>query len=192
VRLSFDDIWTPDRPLPDGPGLRSLCGRLLAWWNASDLLPRLTVAYNPAMRTALGRAKLRQWRVELNVRLLMRAPAELIPTLAHELAHFVVFRRVGSIRQPHGPEFMELMRLVGMPQRARHRVNVSGLRRRRQHYLYRQQCRECGASFIVRRVRRRACCPTCGKTPAWAVHRAPATPEGLALLQAAPQADDRG
>jgi predicted SprT family Zn-dependent metalloprotease len=182
VRLSFDDIWRPDQPLPDGPTLDRLAARILLAWAAADLRGRFALAYNPAMRTALGRALLREGRVELNARLLMREPGQLIPTLAHELAHLVVHHRHGR-QPPHGTRFGQLMRSIRMTDQATHKMDVGDLRRGRRRYLYRHQCATCGAVFIARSVRRNVYCRACGPPGRWIVHRSQATAEGLAALQ---------
>jgi SprT protein len=82
------------------------------------------------MRTTLGQARLEEGCVELNPRLLMEHPEELVETLVHELAHLVVYWRYGKVR-PHGREFFTLMRAVNLSGKATHTLNVDHLRRKR-------------------------------------------------------------
>src|SRR5690554_5865570 len=84
------------------------------------LAAAVTVSWNPRMRTAAGRAFLKDSRIELNPRL-QELPAEqraeeLHRTLRHELAHLVAFERAGQRRiPPHGSEWRQACRDLGIP-----------------------------------------------------------------------------
>jgi SprT protein len=112
---------------------------------------------------------------------LQEHPGELVPTLVHELAHVVVYRRHGRV-SPHGVQFRTLMRAVNLTAKATHDLDVSNARRRR--YLYLHRCGTCGAAFIVRRVMRGYWCKACGPRMSWEILRAPDCPEGLESLKA--------
>jgi SprT protein len=180
-RLPTDDLWRPEQGLPARPVLDAIAHRCLTFWGAQCLAPRLRVAYNPRLRSTLGRALLEEARVELNPRLLMAHPEELVGTLAHELAHLVVHDRYGVVA-PHGSHFRALMRALGLSDQATHRLDVSLVRRRRRRYLYLHRCSDCGRSFIARSIRRGYYCIACGPGMRWDIFRAPATPQGRQAL----------
>jgi SprT protein len=182
----FDDLWrpAPGQALPARPLLLAIAQRCGQAWEQADLAERVTIRYNSRLRTSLGWAVLEECRVELNTRLLLEHPEELIPTLVHELAHLAVFRRYGRV-SPHGLQFRTLMRAVRLSGRATHDLPVESLRRGRFFYLHR--CAGCGYTFLARRPRRDCYCRTCGPGPQWKVLRAPATQEGKAALEQARQ-----
>lgn len=184
MRFCVDDLWTPRMPLPGKSVLRAIAARCGAAWEMPDLAQRVRIGYNPRLRTTLGRAVLDGRQVELNARLLRDHPAELIPTLVHELAHLVVHMRYGPVR-PHGRHFRTLMRAVNVSAGATHDLPVRHLGRRRGRYLYLHRCTGCGYHFVARSVRRNDYCIACGPDMSWDIFRAPNTPQGRALLQTA-------
>ena len=127
--FSVADRWDPSRPLPSGPVLRAIAQRCGQAWEAFDLARRVRIRYNPRMRTTIGQARLTEAVVELNTRLLIEHPEELIETLIHELAHLVVYWRYGHVR-PHGREFLTLLRAGNLSGKATHELEVGHLRRR--------------------------------------------------------------
>ena len=179
--FNTDDLWTVAEPLPGRRVLRAIAARLGAAWEAPDLAEKVTIVYNPRLRTTLGRAVLDQQRVELNVRLLRRHKSELIPLLAHELAHVLVHMRYGRV-PAHGRHFRTLMRAVNMPSRATHDLPVKSLARPRRRYLYLHRCSGCGYSFVAKSVRRGYYCTACGPGMRWDIHRVPNTPQGRKAL----------
>ncbi|NBB95892.1 MAG: hypothetical protein GVY16_09165 [Planctomycetes bacterium] len=184
LQSDVDQIWTPEEPLPARPILRRLVGCCGDRWDEARLLRKVSVVYNPRLRTTLGRAILNARRVELNPHLLRDNPAELVPTLAHELAHLVVHRRHGTRVAPHGPQFRRLMRRLGLSSRATHALDVERVRRRRKSkYLYLHRCSDCGYSFVARRARRNCYCKACGPEMTWDVFRLPDTAAGRKLLE---------
>jgi SprT protein len=183
LRTQLGRIWTPEKPLPTRPVLRELTRCCSHHWGAEALLKKASVVYNPRLRTTLGRAILQAMRVELNPHLLNDHPGELVPTLAHELAHLVVYRRHGRVA-PHGQQFRHLMAQVGLSAQATHELNVEHVRRRRRRkYLYLHRCSDCGYSFVARRPRRNCYCKACGPEMSWDVFRAPNTAAGQTLLK---------
>ena len=184
MRFCVDDLWTPELPLPARAVLRAIAARCGAAWEMPDLADRVQVAYNPRLRTTLGRAVLDKRRVDLNPRILRDHPAELIPTLVHELAHMVAHMRYGNV-PPHGAHFRTLMRAVNVPAAATHDLPVKQLRRRRGRHLYLHRCTGCGYSFVARSARRNSYCAACGPEMTWHILRAPNTPKGRQLLAAA-------
>jgi len=180
--LKFDDLWQPTQPLPGPDVLQAVAWRCGKAWGVPLLHRRVRIAYNDRMRSALGRAHLREETVCLNLRLLQQDPQQLLPTLVHELAHVAVHLVHGPVA-PHGREFRRLMAIAGMPASARMHVAAGDLRRRRADYLYLHRCGKCGYSFLARRVRRDCYCKACGPEMDWIVHRAPASEAGMEALK---------
>ena len=180
-QFCVDDLWQPPQPLPPRKTLLAIAARCGAAWDMPDLAAAVTLAYNPRLRTTLGRAWLDERRVELNPRLLRDHPHELVPTLAHELAHVAVHLRYGRV-PPHGRHFRTLMRAVNLSARATHCLPTAALRRRRKRYLYLHRCGDCGYSFVARGIRRNIYCRACGPDMSWAVFRAPDSHEGRKRL----------
>ena len=180
-RFSVDDLWTADQPLPGKAVLSAMIARCAAAWEMPELSDGVRVAYNPRLRTTLGRAVPAEGRVELNTHLLRRHPAELVPTLVHELAHLAAHARYGAV-QPHGRHFRTLMRAVNLSAATTHSLPTAGLRRRRRRYLYLHRCDGCGQHFVARRVRRDVYCKTCGPEMNWDIFRIANTPDGREKL----------
>ena len=62
-------------------------------------------------------------------------------TVAHEVAHSIVYRRFGvKTVRPHGPEWRDVMKTLGFPPDVTHRTPLTG--RRSRLYLYRCACQE--------------------------------------------------
>lgn len=181
-KLVTTDLWSPGGPLPGGELLQRLTQRIAEMWEMPEIA-RVRVGYNSRLRTTLGRALLDEARVELNPRLLRDHPDELVPTLAHELAHLAVHVRFGRRAGAHGREFRTLMRALNLNARATHDLPVGHLRRRRRKYLYLHRCDICGNATVARRVLRDRVCAACGPGMQWDVYRLPDTPAGRALLK---------
>jgi len=128
----------------------------------------------PEVRLDLRGRAAGQWRVRGGIELLRFNPeaflldweAHFPATIAHEVAHSLVYRRhgPGNVR-PHGPEWKAIMSALGFRPEVTHRTPLSGRRSRvyiykckcrshrlgpRRHYLvtrrgYRYNCAECGS-----------------------------------------------
>lgn len=119
-------------------------------------LRELRVAFNPRLRTALGRADFASRTIELNPHLLERHPEELLPTLVHELCHLVV-----GARSAHGSRWRQAMSALGQRAEPCHRLDVSDLAVRRRVWIW--SCVGCGASLKRRqRTAQRYRCAGCG------------------------------
>lgn len=180
--FTVEDLWRPEMPLPARGVLLAIARRCGTAWEMPRLADQVRIAYNPKLRTTLGRAVLESRLVELNTCLLVEHPDQLVETLVHELAHVAVYIRYGPV-PPHGRHFRTVMRAVGLSPRATHDLPVAHLRRRRERYLYLHRCSECGDGFIARRVRRDVCCRACGPEMTWDVFRAAATAAGRDALK---------
>ena len=181
-RFSVADLWRPEMPLPTRRVLGAIARRCAEAWEMPRLADCVRIAYNPKLRTTLGRAVLDRNLVELNTRLLAEHPDQLVETLVHELAHVAVHIRYGSV-PPHGRHFRTMMRAVSMSPAATHNLPVAHLQRRRTRYLYLHRCSDCGYSFIARSVRRNVYCLACGPEMTWDIFRAPHTRAGKDMLR---------
>jgi len=190
-RFSVDDLWRVGMPLPTKRTLAAIARRCADAWEMPDLPRQVSFGYNSRLRTTLGRAVLEDRRVELNTRLLIEHPEELITTFVHELAHVAVYIRYGRVA-PHGFEFRTLMCAVGLSPAATHDLPVAHLKRRRPRYLYLHRCSDCGYSFITRSVRRNIYCRACGPDMTWDIFRAPQSDKGLAMLKEFQKAQAQG
>lgn len=129
------------------------------------LAKSVTVSWNPRMRTAAGRAHARDWTIELNPRLQdlpeEKREIELRSTFLHELAHLFSFARANRRRiQPHGPEWRQACRDLGIPDEDR--CHALDFKPRRMVRKYAYTCPSCGAVIQrVRRLRRRVACYPC-------------------------------
>jgi predicted SprT family Zn-dependent metalloprotease len=97
--------------------------------------------------TCAGRAFFREFEIRLSRRVL-KTQEQVHDTVLHEYAHLVVYERHGTSAKPHGPEWKELMRLLGGVPKATHDYPVER-RSVSRNIIYR--CNVCG--FLLRRVR---------------------------------------
>lgn len=190
-RFSVDDLWQVGSPLPARRTLKAIAQRCADAWEMPDLPRQVSFGYNSRLRTTLGRAIVEDRRVELNTRLLIEHPEELVTTFVHELAHVAVHIRYGAAAA-HGFEFRTLMCAVGLSPAATHDLPTAHLKCRRSRYVYLHRCSDCGYSFIMRSVRRNVYCRACGPDMTWDIFRAPQTKEGLATLKRFQQARTQG
>lgn len=181
-QFSVTDLWTPNRPLPGKPILIAITERLGEAWNFRGLGRKVSVRYNPRLRSTAGRALLDDCCVELNTRLLREHPEEFVGVLAHELAHIVVQLRYGRVA-PHGLHFRTLLRAVNLSDNRTHTLPVAHLKHRRRRYLYLHRCSDCGYAFIARSIRRNYYCRACSPEMTWNILRAPNTKQGRDALK---------
>jgi len=135
--------------------------RLLLHSLAPKLSPLVVVGWNSRMRTTAGVAIAARWEVWLNPALREISEDEVEKTLLHELAHLLAQYRNGRRRLlPHGMEWREACRDLGIPDEKRtHQLPFVGRRMRRRYQL---RCPGCGESHArVRRPRRRIACLAC-------------------------------
>lgn len=176
--------------LPDPAELERTATGLLASFRVLDTSVR--VVWNARLTTTAGRAFLQRGQIELNPRLLARAPDRLPAVLAHETAHLAVFRLFGPNIPAHGRHWRSMMRLAGHPPDVTHDIPVHGLRRpggtarparaTRRRYFYLRVCDGCGARAIDTAVRYGRC-HGCAARDRYLVIRAPATAAGRRALE---------
>lgn len=106
----------------------------------------------PVVRFDLRGRAAGQWRVlrgeealRFNAHLFAMDWARQFPdTVAHEVAHSIVYRRFGlgrDRRRPHGPEWREVMQWLGFEPRVTHDSDLRGVPvRRTRRYAYRCSC----------------------------------------------------
>jgi len=128
---------------------------------APKLSDLVTVGWNFRMRTTAGIANAARWEVWLNPALRNISEIEVEKTLLHELAHLLAQYRHGRRRlSPHGPEWREACRDLGIPDEKRtHQLPFIGRRMKRRYLL---RCPGCGEGHQrVRRPKGRVACLAC-------------------------------
>jgi predicted SprT family Zn-dependent metalloprotease len=131
---------------------------------APSLAPLIVVGWNSRMRTTAGVAIASHREIWLNPALREISLEEVDRTLLHELAHLLAQHRHGRQRlAPHGPEWMQACRDLGIPGEGRTHQLPFTARRMKRRYLLR--CPGCGESHDrVRIPRRRIACLGCCRT----------------------------
>lgn len=145
----------------DAEKLEAQARALLKANGAGALASRVRVEWNPRMRTAAGRADFYHNLISLNPRLREHGEAEIDRTLRHELAHLLAHARAGRRRiSPHGREWREACRDLGIGDEQRCHSLPFPTSRRARRYIYR--CPNCAVDFPrVRRIRRAVACLAC-------------------------------
>jgi predicted SprT family Zn-dependent metalloprotease len=174
--LRFD----PRVTLPTAEELEQRAAQLLGQWRVVDTAVR--VAWNDRLTTTAGRAFLRLGSIELNPRLLSRAPEQVPTVLTHEAAHIAAFRLFGANIPAHGRHWRSLMRIAGLPPEVTHKISVRGLRKAKRRYVYLRVCESCGDRAIQPALRYGRC-HGCSSRDSFLVMKAPATVAGRQALE---------
>ena len=130
----------------------------------TELAAKVTVRWNPRMRSTAGVANYARSLVSLNPKLLEFGEGEIDKTFRHELAHLVARCRAGRRKiDPHGAEWKRACRDLGIAGENRcHNLPLPRRQLQRKH-VYR--CPECRSE--IRRVRpfraKVACLACCRK-----------------------------
>jgi SprT protein len=129
--------------------------------SAPELASSVHVEWNARLFSAAGRADFRRKLVSLNPRLREHDPAEIDRTLRHELAHLLAQFRAGRRRvAPHGAEWREACRDLGIGDESRTHALPFPIQRRSRRFLY--GCPRCGKEFPrVRPIKRAIACLDC-------------------------------
>ena len=149
---------------PSETAMTSWCRETARELHLPDLAKKVTVSWNPRMRTTAGRAWWPARSIELNSALQTLPTLEIWRTLKHELAHLIAYERCGRRRiDPHGPEWKLACADLGIPgETTCHSLPLKG-REISRNYSY--ACPAC--LTVIHRVRpmRRpvACYPCCKK-----------------------------
>lgn len=161
VRSSPDDLKKPRRTtrLRADPLLGDFANQLLLAAGCRQL--RVSVCWNPGLRTTAGLAQWRERRIVLNPRLVEISAAEVQRTLRHELAHLLANYRIGRRHaEAHGTEWRKACADLGIPNEPRcHNLPFKRRRIERKHFY---ACPAC--STVLARVlplRKRVACVRC-------------------------------
>jgi len=133
---------------------------LLCSLGAKRIASELRVEWNSRLQTAAGRVDYRQKLISLNPRLIEH-PEEIERTLRHELAHFLAQFRAGRQRiSPHGPEWEQACRDLGIAGEKRCHTLPFPAKRHTRRFIYR--CPNCRRAFPrVRKLKRTVACLAC-------------------------------
>ena len=142
------------------PELESTARELLRSLGAKRIATELRVEWNSRLKTAAGRADYREKLISLNPRLIEH-PEEIDLTLRHELAHILAQFRAGRRRiSPHGTEWKQACRDLGIPGEKRCHTLPFPANRHAPRYIYR--CPNCRRDFPrVRKIKRTVACLAC-------------------------------
>ena len=140
--------------------LETKARELLCSLGAKRIATELRVEWTSRLQTAAGRADYRQKLILLNPRL-SDHPEEIGRTLRHELAHFLAQFRAGRRRiSPHGPEWQEACRDLGIAGEKRCHTLPFPAKRYASRFIYR--CPNCRRDFPrVRKLKRTVACLGC-------------------------------
>jgi len=142
------------------PDLERQARELLRTNGANRIAMELRVEWNSRLKTAAGRADYRQKLISLNPRLLEH-PDEIDRTLRHELAHLLAQFRADRRRVlPHGEEWQEACRDLGIADEKRCHNLPFPVSERTRRFLY--KCPNCQRDFpYTRRIKRAVACLAC-------------------------------
>ena len=142
-------------------GLTEFCREHLEQLSLQDLAERVSVEWNPRMRSSAGRALWPHGLIQLNPRIGEISTREVRRTVLHELAHLIAYERHPYRRiKGHGREWRKACCDVGIPgESATHQLPLPTRTMRKQwHY----QCPVCRKSFErVRRFKGTVACYHC-------------------------------
>jgi SprT protein len=130
----------------------------------TSLADKLSVRWNPRMRSTAGLAYPNSSKIVLNPKLAGFGWTEIERTLLHELAHLVAHERCGRRRiSPHGPEWRQACADLGLNNEARCHDLPLPRRKMTRRFVY--QCPSCATKVErVRLFRRPAACLKCCQT----------------------------
>ena len=143
------------------PDLEETARGLLRGIGCGKLAEAVQVRWHSRLRTTAGQAHYAKCLVRINPRLLEFGMEEVDKTLRHELAHLVARWRVARRRiEPHGPEWRQACRELGLPDEKR--CHDLPLPRTRQQSRHRYRCPHCRRDYDrVRPFRRAVACLEC-------------------------------
>ena len=161
LQASPDDLKAPTKKsrLRSDPLLEDFANQLLTAAGCRGL--KVSVCWNPALRTTAGLASWRDRRIILNPKLVEISATEVQRTLRHELAHLLAQHRAGRCRvDAHGPEWRLACADLGIPNEPR--CHDLPFKRRKIERKFFYACPECSTVLArVRPLRRRVACVKC-------------------------------
>jgi SprT protein len=157
----------PTRKTPNtqtDPEMSAWCHEQALLFGKIDLANKVSVSWNPRMRSTAGRAKWPACEIELNPKLKEFGDEEIQRTLKHEFAHLLAHERNKYRRiEPHGREWRMACADLGIPhERVCHTLPLTK-RSLKRKFAY--SCPSCGAIiYRVRAIRRPVACLSCCRT----------------------------
>ncbi len=128
-----------------------------------ELARKVSVSWNPRMRTTAGRAWWPARSIEMNPKLRDFSEEEVWRTLKHEFAHLLAYERCGRKRiDPHGAEWREACAELGIPDEKTYHSLPFKSRKLKRNYSY--ACPSCLSVILrVKPMRRAVACYACCK-----------------------------
>jgi SprT protein len=140
------------------------CHEQALFFGHENLANKVSVSWNPHMRSTAGRAKWPACEIELNPKLKEFGDEEIQRTLKHEFAHLLAYERNKYRRiEPHGREWRTACADLKIPhERVCHTLPLTK-RSLKRKFAY--SCPSCGAIiYRVREIRRPVACLSCCRT----------------------------
>lgn len=134
-------------------------------WSEPDLSARLTLVVGQRLSRSLGRCHPERGLVQIARFTLDLSPELRDEIICHEAAHLVVFERHGRSGRPHGSEWKELMRSVGLAPRVRIQLAPAdaarSVRAASPRVLFEHRCPVCQMARLARRRMSQWRCRAC-------------------------------
>lgn len=132
-------------------------------WDVPDLPDKVTIDFNPRLRTSLGRCSPQSRSIALHPALRDGDPDLRAQVLCHEFAHLAVWELHGPQAAPHGTEWRRLVEVAGYDPSVRldGRGEVPESRAEPPEHRYRHTCPVCHFSRTARRPVANWRCPEC-------------------------------
>ena len=143
--------------------LSDLIGTWFSLWDLPGFDQQITINFSTRLQRTLGRCYAKRHRITIAFHLEKTHPSILEEVLCHECAHLAVIELYGESCRPHGPEWMQLMRLAGFEPRRRIVLNESRVAKQsgRRRHLYIHSCPICQTQWVARRPVRSWRCAGC-------------------------------
>jgi ribosomal protein L37AE/L43A len=134
-------------------------------WGLPGLEDAISVSFSPRLRRSLGRCTPTTGQVVITSSLAHGPFRSLADVACHEAAHVAAFVLSGSVSDPHGPLWHELVRTAGFRPRVRRTITALGDRKARRQIaprlLYEHRCPVCQSVRFARKHVSRWRCAEC-------------------------------
>jgi SprT protein len=104
--------------------LRELISTWGKLWGLPELERTVALTFSRRLKRSLGRCRPATGRITIQARLADDDPELLTEVLCHEAAHVAAYQLSGSVDDPHGERWRELVKRAGYEPSARHATQV--------------------------------------------------------------------
>lgn len=140
------------------------CHEQALYFGHKNLADKVSVSWNPRMRSTAGRARWPACEIELNPKLKEFGEEEIQRTLKHELAHLLAYERNKYLRiEPHGREWRRACADLKIPDERVCHILPLAKRSLKRKFSY--SCPSCRAIiYRVREIHKPVACLSCCRT----------------------------